>query len=81
MTIPAKMLLRRFNLSVGPRTLCVGYARIWSSGFLQCEMRLLECLSVSRKYILLSLSYKCIYLQVHLILIFVIWKYCEEMCL
>lgn len=46
--MPAKMLLRRFNLSVDSRALaCVGLMQEYGlSGLLKCEMALLECLSV-----------------------------------
>lgn len=44
----AKLLLRRFNLSVDTEALaCVGLMeKLRSSGLLNCEMALFECLSV-----------------------------------
>lgn len=48
MTLSAKLLLRRCNLSVDREALvCVRLMqKVRSSGLLKCEMALLECLSV-----------------------------------
>lgn len=46
MTVSAKLLLRRFNLSVdtGALACVVLMQNLKSSGLLKCEMALLECL-------------------------------------
>lgn len=68
-TAPARMLLGRFNLLVDPRTLacCGAYVRTWSSGLLNYEMALLECLSVQVDSIFCAVSLKNAFLlQVYL---------------